>query len=141
MAGIPDEVLAHFRGIPLFSKVSKGDLRAIVSAADEIDEPAGTVLVREGEFRGELFVITAGTASASQDGKEVGTMGPGDHFGEIALLCGGPRTATVTAQTDVSLLMLAPTPFLRVLRAEPDLLDEIMHALGERLRTHDTAPA
>jgi CRP/FNR family transcriptional regulator, cyclic AMP receptor protein len=140
MAGIPDEVLEHFRGIPLFSKVSKGDLRAIVSAADEIDEPAGTVLVREGEFRSELFVITAGTATATMEGRKARRMGPGDFFGEIALLCGGPRTATVTAETDVSIMILAPNPFLRVLRAEPHLLDEIMRALGERLRTHEPAP-
>jgi CRP-like cAMP-binding protein len=139
MTGIPDEVLEHFRKVPLFSAVSKGDLRAIVSAADELDEPAGTVLVREGEFRSELFVITAGTATATQDGREIRAMGPGDFFGEIALLCGGPRTSTVTAQSDVTLLILAPNPFLRVLRSEPDLLDEIMQALGDRLRSHEPA--
>jgi CRP/FNR family transcriptional regulator, cyclic AMP receptor protein len=140
MAGIPHDVLEHFRRVPLFSAVSKGDLRAIVSAADEMDQPAGTVLVREGEFRSELFVITAGTATATMEGREVGRMGPGDFFGEIALLCGGPRTATVTAETDVSIMILAPGPFMGVLRAEPHLLDEIMRALGERLRTHEPAP-
>jgi voltage-gated potassium channel len=137
MAGIPREVLEHFRSVPLFSTLSDADLRAVVMAADELDEPAGAVLVREGEVRRELFVITRGTATATRNGHELRTMGPGDFFGEIALLSGGERTATVTASTDVSLMMLAPTPFRRVLSTEPKALEAIMHALGERLRGHE----
>ncbi len=137
MAGIPREVLEHFRTVPLFATMSNDDLRAVVTAAEEIDEPAGTVLVREGESRRELFVITRGTATATQGGREMRTMGPGDFFGEIALLSGGERMATVTASTDVSLMMLAPDPFLRVLRTEPTVVEAIMHALGERLRAHE----
>src|SRR5438874_7932655 len=102
MAGIPREVLAHFRSVPLFSDVSEKGLRAIVSAADELDEPAGKVMVREGDLRRDLFVITAGTAEVTQGGRRLRQLGAGDFFGEIALLCGGPRTATVTATTEVS---------------------------------------
>ena len=137
MAGIPREVLEHFRSVPLFSSLSNDDLRAVVTAAEEIDEPAGAVLVREGEHRRELFVVTAGTATATRDGHELGTMGPGEYFGEIALLAGGERTATVTATTDVSLMMLAPAPFMRVLETEPKVLEAIMHTLGERLRANE----
>jgi CRP-like cAMP-binding protein len=141
MARIPDEVLEHFRKVPLFSGLSKRDLQLIVSAADEFDEPAGTTVVRQGEQRRELFVLTAGSATAIHDGREVGTLGPGDFFGEIALLSGGARTATVRADTDVSLVMLAPDPFRSVLTDEPQVLNAVMHALGERLRSYDPALA
>ena len=137
MAGIPREVLEHFRSVPLFSTLSSDDLRTVVIAAEELDEPAGTVLVREGEHRRELFVVTAGTATATRDGHELGKLGPGEYFGEIALLAGGERTATVTATTDVSLMMLAPAPFMRVLETEPKVLEAIMHTLGERLRANE----
>jgi CRP/FNR family transcriptional regulator, cyclic AMP receptor protein len=138
MAGIPRAVLEHFRGVPLFSAVSKRDLRAIVSAADEFDEPAGKVLVREGDLRRELFVLVSGTVSVSRGGRRLRTLGPGDFFGEIALLSGGPRTATVTVTSDVRLMMLAPAQFESVLDAEPGVRRAVLHALGERLRTSGT---
>jgi CRP/FNR family transcriptional regulator, cyclic AMP receptor protein len=139
-ARIPKAVLAHFEGIPLFSGVSHKGLRAIVSAADEIDEPAGTTLVKEGDLRRELFVITAGTASVTRKGKPLASLGTGDFFGEIALLSGGPRTATVTASSDVSLMILAPSRFLAVLDAEPNVMEAIVRALGERLRRTEKSP-
>jgi CRP-like cAMP-binding protein len=132
-------VLQHFRDVPLFASVSGKGLRAIVSAADEFDEPAGAVLVREGDRRRELFVLISGTARVSLGGRRVRTLGPGDFFGEIALLSGGSRTATVTATSDVRLMMLAPARFEAVLDGEPAIRRAVLHALGERLRATDAS--
>jgi CRP-like cAMP-binding protein len=137
MGRIPDEVLDHFRRVPLFSHVSRKGLEAIVSAADELDERAGTVLIGEGDLRRELFVLLDGSATVTRQGEELRTLGPGDFFGEIALLSGGARTATVKAATDVRVMMLAPQQFERVLGGEPSVRDEVLRALGERIRTHE----
>jgi CRP-like cAMP-binding protein len=139
MAGIPKDVLQHFRRVPLFSQVSDRGLEAVVSAADELDEPAGTVLIREGDLRRELFVLVSGTARVTRDGAEIVTLGAGDFFGEIALLAGGARTATVTADSDVRVMMLAPARFEAVLDSEPSVRNAVLQALGERLRPHDQA--
>jgi CRP-like cAMP-binding protein len=139
MAGIPKQVLEHFRTVPLFSKVSNRGLRAVVTAADELDEPSGKVLVREGEHRRELMVLVSGTANVTRGGRRIRTLGPGDFFGEIALLSGGVRTATVTTTSDVRLMMLAPAGFEGVLDAEPAVRRAVLEALGERLR--ETKPA
>jgi CRP-like cAMP-binding protein len=137
MARIPQEVVRHFRNVPLFSGVSEKGLRALITSADEITEPAGKVLVREGQHRRELFVITSGSVKVTRRGRRLNTMGPGDFFGEIALLSGGPRTATCTAETDVSLMIVNPTRFGVVLETEPQVRHAVLHALGERLRSLD----
>jgi len=138
MAKIPKDVLEHFRRVPLFEHVSDRGLRAIVSAADEIDEPRGTVLIGEGDLRRELFVLLTGTAKVTRRGRKIAEVGPGDFFGEIALVSGGPRTATVKAESDVRVMMLAPARFETVLDSEPSVRDEVLRALGERLRAHET---
>ena len=137
MAKIPKDVLEHFRRVPLFEHVSDRGLRAIVSAADEIDEPRGTVLIGEGDLRRELFVLLTGTAKVTRRGRKIAEVGPGDFFGEIALVSGGPRTATVKAESDVRVMMLAPARFETVLDSEPSVRDEVLRALGERLRSHE----
>ena len=137
MARIPKDVLEHFRRVPLFEQVSDKGLRAVVSAADELDEPAGTTLISEGDLRRELFVLLAGSARVSRRGRKVRMLGPGDFFGEIALLSGGARTATVKTESDVRVMMLAPAQFETVLDSEPSVRNAVLHALGERLRTHE----
>jgi CRP-like cAMP-binding protein len=137
MARIPRAVLDHFRSVPLFSGVSERGLRAIVSAADELREPAGTVLVGEGDLRRELYVVVKGTVAVTRRGRKVATLGPGDFFGEFALLSGGPRNATVTAQSGVTVMILAPARFDAVLDSEASVRRAVLHALGERLRTLD----
>jgi CRP-like cAMP-binding protein len=71
----------------------------------------------------------------TRGGRGIGTLGPGDFFGELALLSGGPRSATVTATSAVHLMMLAPAQFERVLDEEPAVRRAVLRALGERLRT------
>ncbi|MFL5797018.1 MAG: cyclic nucleotide-binding domain-containing protein [Actinomycetota bacterium] len=137
MARIPKQVIQHFRNVPLFAGVSERGLRALVAAADEITEPAGKELVRQGEHSRELFVITEGSVAVTREGRKLNTLGPGDFFGEIALLSGGPRSATVTAETDVAVMILRPAQFTVVLDSEPRIMQAVLRALGERLRPLD----
>ena len=100
------DTVSQLAKVPLFSDCSQRDLQTIARVVREIPHEAGTVIAREGEPGVGLFVILDGTADVSIGGRKKATLGPGDFFGEIALLDGGPRTATVTAKTDVD----APGP-------------------------------
>jgi hypothetical protein len=85
------------KGVPLFSGASKAQLAEIAAIADEVDLPAGRTLIKEGDSGREFFILIDGTADVTQGGKQIGRMmGPGDFFGEIALISKAPRTATVT---------------------------------------------
>jgi CRP/FNR family cyclic AMP-dependent transcriptional regulator len=87
------EMISH---VPLFATCSKTELRKIASLADEIDLPAGTRLTKEGASGKEFVVIVKGRADVVRRGKKLRSLGNGDFLGEIALVTGTPRTATVT---------------------------------------------
>ncbi len=86
------EYLAHLAAVPLFSRCSTAELKEIGKVADEVTVPAGTVLARQGAVAFELFVIIAGTATVTRDGREVATVGPGGFVGEMAVIARTPRT-------------------------------------------------
>jgi len=121
-------------GIPLFSACSKRDLQRLARAADELPVHAGTQLTVEGTIGREAFVIVTGTAAVIKDGVEVARLGPGDHFGELALLDGGLRTATVTAVDDMEVLVLSKPAFNGVLDEIPTLAHKLLVSLAHRLR-------
>ncbi|HEV8563372.1 MAG TPA: cyclic nucleotide-binding domain-containing protein, partial [Actinomycetota bacterium] len=89
--------------VPIFSDCSAKDLAAVARGLKEVNHKASRVIAREGDPGIGLFIIAEGAATVSIGGKTKAKLGPGDFFGEIALLDGGPRTATVTADTDVKL--------------------------------------
>src|SRR3954463_13162454 len=93
--------LQHLAEIPLFSALSKRDLARIAKASNEITVEAGHVLVDQGDAGREAFLIIEGTATVKRNGRKVGTLVAGNSVGELALLDHGPRTATVTADTDL----------------------------------------
>ncbi len=137
--GVPSKVLAYFRRIPLFSNVSKRGLRRAVQAATEIDEPAGTVLVREGDTGRELYVIVGGQAKVTRRGRKLSDLGPGDFFGELAFLSHAQRTATVTATSDLRLMILGPREFEMLLEAEPQIGLRMLEVVASRLREVERA--
>ena len=124
----------HLAEISLFSGCSAKDLQRLARAADEISVAAGTTLTTQGEVGREAFVLLDGTAEVVRDGQLVATLGPGDHVGELSLLDGGPRTATVTATTDVELLVLGRPAFNGVLDEIPTLAHKLAVSLARRLR-------
>src|SRR6059058_5112334 len=93
------------RGVPLFGELTQRQLKRLATDFRERRFKEGTSIVRQGEMSGiGFFVITDGVASVEVDGREVATLGPGAHFGELALISEGVRTATVTALTQLSCL-------------------------------------
>jgi len=127
-------IAARLGEIPLFAACSKRDLTAIARAVREIDHEAGSVIAVEGEPGAGLFVIDTGRANVSIGGKRVNTLGPGDFFGEMALLDGGPRTATVTAATDLQLFALTGWVFRGLVAEYPQMALRVMETMAARLR-------
>jgi len=119
----------------MFGSVSKRGIRSIVSAATEIDVRAGRTLVQQGGSDRDLFVIMSGTAEVTKDGKRIATLRPGDFFGEMALLHKAPRMATVTARTDMALMVLGAREFQVVVEREPAIARRLLEAMAQRVRS------
>jgi CRP/FNR family transcriptional regulator, cyclic AMP receptor protein len=120
--------------IPLFAHLSDDDRTAIHRLMTEVSVEAGEVLAREGSRGHEFFVILSGSASVDRDGVHMADVGPGDFQGEISLLDGGPRTATVTATTPMTLLVATHQEFSSLLDATPVIARRMLPALAHRVR-------
>jgi CRP-like cAMP-binding protein len=128
-----DTKIAALEQVPLFSRCSKAELARIARLADELDIRQGKVLAREGSRGRELFVILEGIADVRRDTRLLPPLGPGDFFGEIALVTDVPRTATVTAYTPMRVLVIVDRAFRQLLRMSPDIHGKILQAAADRL--------
>jgi voltage-gated potassium channel len=140
MARVPAKVVDHFAAIPLFANVPRKRIEALVTATDELQVKAGRTIVRQGQFGRELYVIVEGKASVTQNGRKLTDLGPGDFFGEMALLSRAPRSATVTVETDSRLLVLGPQRFRTIMEEQPEIARAVMSAMAERLRNSESLP-
>ena len=129
------DTVSQLAKVPLFSECSQRDLQTVARVVREIPHGAGTVIAREGEPGVGLFIILDGTAEVSIGGRKKATLGPGDFFGEIALLDGGPRTATVTAKSDVKLLGLTEWVFRGLMAEHPSIALKTLQQMAARLRS------
>jgi CRP/FNR family cyclic AMP-dependent transcriptional regulator len=127
--------------VPLFAGVSAADIEELGAIADEVDVRAGTILTHEGYREGFFFIIVSGTVRIERGGQTINTIGPGDFLGEIALLDGGPRTATATAETACRLLSMTYQQFHELLDASPSIRAAILEAVGRRLRELESGAA
>jgi len=130
MAGVEDAI----GRVPLFLKLSKRDLKSLAASMKERTFPAGTVITEAGENGFGFFVIDSGTASVIVGGAPVRTLGAGDHFGEIALIDQGPRTATVTAEADLRCYGLTAWDFRPFVQTHPDVAWALLETLAQRVR-------
>ena len=121
------------RKVPLFSRLSKTELRDLAMLADEIDLRDGKEMTRQGHPGREFFVLLEGTADVRKNGRKINTLGPGDFFGEIALVSREPRTATVTATSPVRTLVITDRSFRRLLDESPQVKTKVMEAMAKRL--------
>jgi CRP/FNR family transcriptional regulator, cyclic AMP receptor protein len=121
----------------LFSTSSNKDLRTIRRALEEVTVPAGRVLCEQGTIGREFFFIVSGEASVRRNKRKVASLGPGQYFGELALLDRRPRSATVVSDTEMNLLVLGQRQFNGVLDAVPALSRKMMAAMATRLRDAD----
>jgi CRP/FNR family cyclic AMP-dependent transcriptional regulator len=119
--------------VPLFARCSKKELGEIAQIADEIDLPEGKVLTKEGASGREFFVLMDGNADVRKKRRKIGTLGPGDFLGEIALVTKTPRTATVKTTTPVRALVVSEQNFRRLLERAPQVQIKVLEALAERV--------
>ena len=121
------------RDIKLFAGFDEPKRQHIAGACRELEVDAGTTLTEQGEFGYAMFAVLEGTADVSRGGEPIGTLGPGDVFGEIAVFFGGQRTATVKATSPMRLVMLFNGELARLDREVPELADELRKVIAERL--------
>jgi len=128
-----------FERVPLFEGLSGQQLGQIAHLADEVEVPAKKRLTSEGETGRELFVIIEGNAVVRTSKGRTVTLGPGEFFGEMSLIDGGPRSATVEATTPMRLLVVGHREFWELLSKAPLISKRVMRALSQRLREADAA--
>lgn len=129
--------LDDLRRIPLFAGCTKKELERLARAGDEVDMKAGSLLADQGQTGREAFVILAGSVSVRRNGRKVATLGPGAIVGELSLLDHGPRTATVTCDTDTKVFAISQRHFLAVLDDVPTIGHKLMASLAGRIRELD----
>jgi CRP-like cAMP-binding protein len=128
-----DSKVAAMENVPLFCRLSKGELRRIAQLADEVDLRAGKVLTKEGTRGREFFVLLEGTADVRSNTRLMPALGPGDFFGEIALVTDVPRAATVTTTSPVRALVITDRSFRHLMRNSPAIQGKVLEAVAQRL--------
>jgi CRP/FNR family transcriptional regulator, cyclic AMP receptor protein len=128
-----DAKVELLKKVPLFSKLSKKGLQDVAHIADQLDLPAGKEMATEGDRGREFFVLLKGEADVLKDGRHINTMREGDFFGEIALVTKMPRTATVTATSDVDVLVITERDFDMLMKTTPEIGRAVAEALAERV--------
>jgi CRP-like cAMP-binding protein len=125
---------SRLRDVPLFASLSHKELERVSRWADEVDVPEGKKLMIQDALGYEFFVIEDGHAEVSQNGERIRLLGPGDFFGEIALLETGRRTADVVAASPMQLVVMHRREFKQMQRELPDVAAKIERAIRERFR-------
>ncbi len=128
-----DAYIEHLTQVPLFSACSRDELRKLSRRTTDIPVAEGHVLVKEGDRGLEFFVIVSGRAKVSRRGRKVGELGPGDFFGELALLIDTERNATVAALTPMEAIVLSRREFDAALADAPRMTRRIMAGMARRL--------
>ena len=134
-----DQFIDHLSQVPLFSALSRRELALVARRAEDVVVPADKVLVSEGETGQQFFVIMSGTAKLSRRGHTIATLGPGDSFGELALLDKHPRNATAVAETPMELVVLGQREFAGLIDDVPGFARKLLSAMAGRLRVADQA--
>ncbi|MDQ3691484.1 MAG: cyclic nucleotide-binding domain-containing protein [Chloroflexota bacterium] len=132
-----DEKIDLLRTVPLFHGLRQRELERISALADIVDLPADRRIMSQGDRGAEMFVLVSGAARVERDGSVLADAGPGTVLGEIALLDGGPRTATVTLTQASRLLVLARREFQTLIDEFPDVRLHVFETVARRLRALD----
>lgn len=129
-----DEKLDLLHTIPLFSRLDHRHLERLGMLTDEVDVPAGKVLIRQGDSGDDLMIVVSGRVGVDRDGERINQLGPGDFFGEIALIERGPRTATCTAEAPSRLLVVNHRDFHAIMTEFPEVAAQVLLTLAQRVR-------
>ena len=129
-----DDKIDRLEDVGLLSGCSRRQLRAIARISEVIEVPAASVLARAGQPGEEVFLILDGSARVEVSPRKRSRLEPGQYFGEMSLLDGGPRSASVTAETPLRLLVIKRRDFTTLLREAPELTQSLLATLSQRVR-------
>ncbi|MDQ3943841.1 MAG: cyclic nucleotide-binding domain-containing protein [Actinomycetota bacterium] len=132
-----NEYLEHLARVPLFSACSKMELKNLARRTNDIKVDAGQVIIRENQGAYDFFVVFEGQAEVTREGRRRAVIGPGDFFGELALLDRGLRDATVTALTPMEIIVLPQWDFEQALDEAPRMTRKLLTGMARRLRALD----
>lgn len=135
------EQIARLSEVPLLNALSTRSLTMILELSEVRSFRSGAEIVTQGKPGRDFFILESGMASVIKNGRKIATFGAGDHFGEMALLDKAPRSATVRADTDVTVRAISQWAFLGLLGRMPDLAIKILQETARRLRQSDPASA
>ena len=127
--------------VPLFEGLTKKQLKKVTDLADVARFMGGAILVKQGETGDSFYVVLTGQAKVVASGRTVNHLLPGDHFGEISLLDGGPRTASVVAETEMTLVLITQKDFLSLLAKDPEITMCLLEGMARTVRRLDRSLA
>jgi len=133
-SAVADATVEMLKNVPLFSGLDGRELDQIAATMRERQVAAGDVVLEQGAGGAGFFVVAEGEAEVTVDGGSVGTIGPGDYFGEIALLTGSDRTATVTALTDMRCYGMTSWDFKPLVESNSAIAWKLLTAMAQKLR-------
>jgi CRP/FNR family transcriptional regulator, cyclic AMP receptor protein len=131
-----NEKIELLKRIPLFAECTKAELIEVAVNTDERQAAEGAALTEEGRRGRDFFILVEGAVTVRRGGRKLADLGPGDWFGEIAILTYQPRTATVTATSPVSLLVIRDRAFRQVVETTPRIALKVLRNVAARLE-HD----
>ncbi|MDA2943989.1 MAG: cyclic nucleotide-binding domain-containing protein [Actinomycetota bacterium] len=135
--GSAKDHLTHLGSVPIFSACTQRELQRIAKAGSEVTMKAGSIIIDQGQTGREAFVVLSGTVTVRRNNRKIATLGPGSIVGELSLLDHGPRTATVTCDTDCDLFVLDQRHFTAVLDDVPAIGTKVLAHLAGVVRELD----
>jgi CRP/FNR family transcriptional regulator, cyclic AMP receptor protein len=135
-----DPILSRLREVPLFGGLSKRDLRAVAATGREVELAPGESVVHEGLAGADMYVILSGEVEITRGAERLGTLGPGEHFGELSAITGAPRSATVTATSRTFALRLDADAMRRFLERHGAAAYEMLVVVCRRLQAAAPSP-
>ncbi|MET0148456.1 MAG: cyclic nucleotide-binding domain-containing protein [Acidimicrobiales bacterium] len=136
----PKAYLDRLRAVPLFAACDDGELNELAALGTEVEVPSGQSLMAEGDFSRDAYLVMGGRATCLKGGVEIAHFGPGDFFGEMALIGDRPRSATVVADDDLSVRAFHAGEFRQLLTDVPGIAVKVLWATAERLMDAEAAP-
>lgn len=127
--------------VSLFEGLARRELEEIAQLVDEVDVPAGRVLMRQGENGNEMFIVATGRFTIERNGRHIRDVGPGASVGDMSLIAEGPRTATVTAAEDSQILLAGHREFHTLMDGHPTIRMKILEGLATKIRFLDESGA
>jgi CRP-like cAMP-binding protein len=136
---VADPKVDRLSRVPLFSRISKRDLEFVSSRVDEVSLKPGQTLIREGQPTEAFYILETGYVQVTRGGKPAARLGPGDFFGEMGMLDGGPATATVVTDGPVEALVLSHVQFRDAIKGNDSLALQVIAAMARRLRANESS--